>query len=83
MDDSFLFTEQNLAVRNMVREFARDEVAPIARKFDDSGEFPWDTVNKMADLGLLGMPWPEELGGAGVDLICYILVIHVMANVVA
>lgn len=81
MDDSFLFTEQNIAVRNMVREFARDEVAPVARKFDESGEFPWDTVNKMADLGLLGMPWPEELGGAGVDLISYIIVIHEMAKV--
>lgn len=81
MDDSFLFSEQNIAVRNMVREFARDEVAPIARKFDDSGEFPWDTVNKMGELGLLGMPWPEELGGSGVDLISYILVIHEMAKV--
>lgn len=81
MDDSFLFSEQNLAVRNMVREFARDEVAPVAKQFDESGEFPWDTVGKMADLGLLGMPWPEELGGAGVDLISYIIVIHEMAKV--
>lgn len=81
MDDSFLFTEQNIAVRNMVREFARDEVAPIARKFDDSGEFPWETVKKMADLGLLGIPWPEELGGAAMDLISYIIVIHEMAKV--
>ncbi|MBA3656324.1 MAG: acyl-CoA dehydrogenase [Gemmatimonadaceae bacterium] len=81
MDDSFLFSEQNLAVRSMVREFAREEVAPIARKFDESGEFPWETVGKMADLGLLGMPWPEELGGSGVDLTSYIIVIHEMAKV--
>ena len=81
MDDSFLFSEQSIAVRNMVREFAREEVAPIARKFDESGEFPWDTVRKMADLGLFGMPWPEELGGSGADLISYITVIHEMAKV--
>ncbi len=65
----------------MVREFAREEVAPVAKQFDESGEFPWDTVGKMADLGLLGMPRPEEFGGAGVDLISYIMVIHEMAKV--
>lgn len=81
MDDSFLFSEQNLAVRSMVREFAREEVAPIAAKFDASGEFPWETVAKMAGLGLLGMPWPEELGGSGMDLLSYIIVIHEMAKV--
>lgn len=81
MDDSFLFSEQNLAVRNMVREFAREEVAPVAKQFDESGEFPWETVGKMADLGLLGMPWPEELGGSGMDLTSYIIVIHEMAKV--
>lgn len=81
MDDSFLFSEQNLAVRDMVREFAREEVAPIAAKFDASGDFPWETVARMADLGLLGMPWPEEYGGSGVDLLSYIIVIHEMAKV--
>ena len=81
MDDSLYFGEQQLAVRNMVREFARDEVAPIAGHFDESQDFPWETVKRMADLGLLGVPWPEELGGAGLDYLSYIITIHELAKV--
>ena len=64
--------EQHLAVREMVRAFARDEVAPVAKRLDDSQEFPWENVRKMGELGLLGIPWPEELGGAGLDIISFI-----------
>src|SRR5437660_7860719 len=81
MDDSLYFTEQHLAVRDMVREFARDEVAPIAAKADAEGKFPWPTVKRMAELGLLGIPWSEDLGGAGLDLLSYIIVINEMAKV--
>jgi len=81
MDDSLYFGEQQLAVRNMVREFARDEIAPIAAQFDESQDFPWETVKRMADLGLMGIPWPEELGGAGLDLMSYIIAIHELAKV--
>ena len=81
MDESQYFNESHHAVRDMVRRFAREEVAPIARQFDESGTFPWGTVKKMGDLGLLGMPWDEELGGAGFDLIGYLLAIYEMAKV--
>ena len=81
MDDSLYFSEQHFAVREMVRSFARDEVAPVARELDASAEFPWETVKKMGELGLLGVPWPEELGGAGLDLLSYIITIHEMAKV--
>lgn len=81
MDDSLYFSEQQIAVRNMVREFARDEVAPIAAKADADGKFPWPTVKRMAELGLLGIPWPEELGGAGLDVMSYMIVINEMAKV--
>ena len=81
MDESQYFNESHHAVRDMVRRFAREEVAPIARQFDESGTFPWETVKKMGDLGLLGMPWDEELGGAGFDLIGYLLAIYEMAKV--
>ncbi|MGI8510451.1 MAG: acyl-CoA dehydrogenase [Gemmatimonadaceae bacterium] len=81
MDDSFYFTEQNLAVRDMVRQFARDEVAPVAAKFDADAKFPWENVKKMADLGLLGVPWSEELGGSALDLTSYIIALHEMAKV--
>jgi butyryl-CoA dehydrogenase len=81
MDDSFYFTEQNLAVRDMVRGFARDHVAPVAAKLDAEGKFLWENVRRMGELGLLGVPWPEELGGAGMDLTSYIIAIHEMAKV--
>ena len=81
MDDSLYFSEQHLQVRDMVRAFARDEVAPIAAHYDAIAEFPWETIAKMAELGLLGVPWKEELGGAGLDLTSYMIVIHELAKV--
>jgi alkylation response protein AidB-like acyl-CoA dehydrogenase len=81
MDDALYFSEQHLATREMVRQFARDEVAPVAKKFDAEAKFPWENVRKMGELGLLGVPWPEELGGAGLDLISYMIVIHELAKV--
>ena len=81
MDDSLYFGDQHLQVREMVRRFAREEVAPIAAKYDASAKFPWESIRKMSELGLLGIPWPEELGGAGLDLISYMIVIHELAKV--
>ena len=81
MDDSRYFTDQHLAVREMVREFARDEVAPVAAKYDAEAKFPWGNIKRMGELGLLGVPWSEELGGAGLDTISYIIAIHELAKV--
>jgi alkylation response protein AidB-like acyl-CoA dehydrogenase len=81
MDDSLYFSDQHIAVRDMVREFAREEVAPVAAHFDATQEFPWVNIKKMGELGLLGIPWPEELGGAGLDTISFLIVIHEMAKV--
>jgi alkylation response protein AidB-like acyl-CoA dehydrogenase len=81
VDDSLYFSEQHIAVRDMVREFARDEVAPVAAKFDASQEFPWANIKKMGELGMLGIPWPESLGGAGFDTLSFLIVIHEMAKV--
>lgn len=81
MDDSLYFTEQHHQVREMVRAFAWEEVAPVAARLDAAAEFPWDNVRKMGELGLLGVPWPEELGGAGLDYLSYMLTIHEMAKV--
>ena len=81
MEDSLYFSDQHIAVRDMVREFAREEVAPVAAKFDASQEFPWENIEKMAGLGLLGIPWPEELSGAGLDTLSYMIAIYEMAKV--
>jgi butyryl-CoA dehydrogenase len=81
MDDSLYFSEQHHQVREMVRDFARANVAPIARELDRTSTFPWENIRKMGELGLLGVPWPEELGGAGMDQISYYVTIHEMAKV--
>ncbi|HSU16246.1 acyl-CoA dehydrogenase [Longimicrobium sp.] len=75
------FDENHLMIRDMVRDFAENEIAPVAGELDRSGEFPWENVKKMGELGLFGIPWPEELGGAGMDGIAYMIVIHELARV--
>jgi len=81
MDDSLYFSEQHLAVREMVRQFAREEVAPVAAKFDAESTFPWENVRRMGELGLMGVPWAEELGGAGLDTISFMIAIEELAKV--
>ncbi|HET9515019.1 MAG TPA: acyl-CoA dehydrogenase family protein [Gemmatimonadales bacterium] len=81
MDDSLYFTEQHHQVREMVREFAQTHVAPVAREYDRTQDFPWPNIRIMGELGLLGVPWPEELGGAGMDQISYYVTIHELAKV--
>ena len=83
MDDSLYFNEQHLQVREMVRAFANDHVRPVASKHDADSTFPWENVAKMADLGLLGIPWSEELGGTGFDTTAFIIAIHELAKVCA
>src|SRR5437762_9534845 len=81
MHDSLYFSDHHFQVRDMVRDFAQQVVKPSARRYDVESAFPWDNVRRMADLGLFGIPWPEELGGAGMDYLSYIMVIHELAKV--
>ena len=81
MDDALYFTEQHHQVREMVREFGQNDVAPVARELDRDSRFPWDNIKKMGELGLLGVPWSEELGGTGLDQLSYYIVIHELAKV--
>ncbi len=67
-----LSADQEL-IRQAVREFAEAEVAPHAARWDETGEFPWPVITKLAELGWLGMTIPEEYGGAGIDYVSYIL----------
>jgi len=80
MEDRY-FDENHRMIREMVRDFAQNEIAPVAGELDRSGEFPWENVKKMGELGLFGIPWPEELGGAGMDGIAYLIVINELARV--
>src|SRR5256884_6590655 len=81
MHDSLYSSDNHFQVRDMVRDFAQQVVKPSARRYDVESAFPWDDVRRMADLGLFGIPWPEELGGAGMDYLSYIMVIHELAKV--
>ncbi|HEX6645236.1 MAG TPA: acyl-CoA dehydrogenase family protein, partial [Gemmatimonadales bacterium] len=81
MDHSLYFTDQHHQVREMVREFSRAEIAPVARELDRTSTFPWENIRRMGELGLLGVPWSEDLGGAGLDQLSYYITIHEMAKV--
>jgi alkylation response protein AidB-like acyl-CoA dehydrogenase len=81
MDDSLYFTEHHHPVREMVREFSRAQIAPVARELDRTSTFPWENIKAMGELGLLGVPWSEELGGAGMDQLSYYITIHEMAKI--
>ena len=83
MDDSLYFNEQHLAVRDLVRSFAREHVAPVAAQHDEDSTVPWENVKAMGELGLLGIPWAEDVGGAGFDTISFMIAIEELAKVCA
>jgi alkylation response protein AidB-like acyl-CoA dehydrogenase len=76
----FELTDEQAMIRRSVREFAEGEIAPHARHVDESGDFPAETFRKMARLGLMGLPFPEEFGGAGVDSVSTALAIEEVAR---
>ncbi len=76
-------TEEQQLLQRSVREFAEAEVKPRARELDEKGHFPFDLFHKAAELGLTGVPFPEEEGGAGMDHISYTIVIEEIARVCA
>ena len=71
-----LLNEEQLAIRDTCREFAQQEIKPLAEEMDRTGAFPYKLIRKMAELGLLGLPFPEEYGGAGADFLSYCLAIE-------
>lgn len=69
--DSLFFNDEHRMLIDMVKDFAASEVAPVAREMDAESRFPKELVNQMAELGLMGIPVPEEYGGAGMDTVAY------------
>jgi len=76
----FELTDEQKAIQSLCREFAREEVRPRAEEMDAKAEFPYDLVKKMAELGLMGLPFPEEYGGAGADTVSYALAVMEIAR---
>ena len=77
----FDLTDEQKAIQALCRDFARNEVAPRAEAMDRTEEFPYDLVRKMAELGLMGLPFPERYGGAGADTVSYALAVMELARV--
>ena len=77
----FQLTEEHVLIKNMVREFAEKEIAPRAEEIDATDQFPADIFKRMAELGLLGIPFAEEYGGAGGDYISLLIAMEEIARV--
>lgn len=77
----FELTEEQRLIQSMVREFAETEVAPFAAENDRQHRFPEELLPKLAELNLLGVPFPEEYGGAGADNVSYAIVIEELSRV--
>ena len=77
----FQLTEQQQMIQNIVREFAETEVKPIAKEIDQTHRFPIENVKKMMEMGLQGLPYPEEYGGTGAGNVAYVLALEELAKV--
>jgi len=78
MTDLALFplSEEHKMIRDAARDFAQNEIVPVAAEFDESGEFPHKTIKKMGEMGFMGIEVPEEYGGAGMDTLAYVLALE-------
>jgi short/branched chain acyl-CoA dehydrogenase len=77
----FELSDEQRLLRDTVRDFARQEVAPVAEELDRTKSFPYEIVEKLGKLGLMGIPFPEEYGGGGADALAYALAIEELARV--
>jgi alkylation response protein AidB-like acyl-CoA dehydrogenase len=76
-------TEEHKLIRDMARDFAQKEIAPISAEIDEDGRFPAETVTKMGELGFMGIEIPEEYGGTGLDSLSYVLAMIEISKVCA
>jgi short-chain 2-methylacyl-CoA dehydrogenase len=77
----FGLTDEQRLIRDTVRDFARQEVAPVAEELDRTKAFPYEIVAKLGKLGLMGIPFPEEYGGGGADTLSYALAVEELARI--
>jgi len=82
-DDAYGLNEAQRMIRDMVREYAHDAIEPRAAEIDRNNRFPKETFDEMAEMGLMGLPIPEEYGGGGADYLSYAVAIEEIARVCA
>ncbi len=80
-DLSMYLEDHHRMMRDMVRDFAESEIAPVASEHDEKEAFPWENAAAMAELGLFGIPIPEEYGGSGMDLLAAVVAVEELARV--
>jgi len=80
---NFQLTEEQEMLRKMVQDFAKKEVEPTAAERDEEERFDREIFDKMAELGLTGIPWPEEYGGIGADYVSYVIAVEELSRVCA
>jgi alkylation response protein AidB-like acyl-CoA dehydrogenase len=78
---SFKLSEEHEMIRQVARDFAQKEIAPIAAEYDETGDFPSETIRKMGEMGFMGIEVPEEYGGAGMDTMAYVLALEEICKV--
>src|SRR3978361_2321557 len=76
-----ILSDEHEALRKSVETFAREVVAPQAEQADRTGEFPYDVIRQMGEMGLFGLPFPEEFSGMGVDCRALCLAIEELARI--
>ena len=77
----FDLSDDHRLIQQTVRDFARQEVAPVAEELDRTKAFPYEIVRKLGELGLMGIPFPEEYGGGGGDTLAYALAVEELTRV--
>ncbi|HKI66128.1 MAG TPA: acyl-CoA dehydrogenase family protein [Solirubrobacterales bacterium] len=77
----FNLSDEQKLIQSTVRDFARGEVAPVAEELDREKRFPYEIVAKLGDLGLMGIPFPQEYGGGGADTLSYVLAVEELARI--
>ena len=79
----FKLSDEHVQLQQTFRDFAENEVKPLAKELDETERFPLETIAKMAEMGMMGLPVPEELGGSGIDQLGYILAVEELSKVCA
>src|SRR4029079_8182486 len=78
---NFDLDDDHELTRRTVRDFAQQEVAPVAEELDKEKRFPYEIVAKLGELGLMGIPFPEDYGGGGADTLSYAIAVEELARI--
>ena len=79
----FVLSKEHQMLRKMYRDFAENEVKPLAAEVDETEEFPMETVKKLGKLGMMGIYFPKKYGGAGADVLAYAMAVEELSKVCA